>query len=146
MTPRETALAVPPDSDRYWAVEIAGADFHFRFPSYGKALALIDLLKPLQAEKTEEDAGLARLGQLLDVAGYAIGLCWWNRGYVLEAGKAPRLNPSSEAWRDYGDAVIDEMQEHGLKLSELMAIVNSVIEQLGKRLGEAGEAAEEGNG
>lgn len=139
MTPRAEARVVP-DSDRYWCVEVDGDDYHFRFPTYGKAAGLVELLSELK-----EGDGLDKLVTLVDVAGYAMGVCWFNRGYDLEAGRPPRLDVQANNWRDYGDSVIDELQERGIKLAGIMKLTNSLIEQLGERLGEVDEADTEGN-
>ena len=135
MTPRPSVREVP-NSDRYWSVCPSGEDFHFRFPSYGRAAKMVGLLQDLQVGD-----GLEKLIQLLDVAGYCIGSCWFHRAYDLEAGKPPR-SLEGDAWREYGDEVIDELQEHGVKLAGIMALTNSLMEQLAARMSEV-EAAKE---
>lgn len=138
MTPRSTVRTIP-DSDRYFAVDLGEplGDFEFRFPSYAQAARMVGLLQALQ-----EGDGIARLVELLDVAGYAIGSCWYNRGYDLTAGAAP-IVLEGQAWREYGDSVIDELQEHGVKLSGVMTLVNRLIGELGSRMAESTEAAEQ---
>lgn len=138
MTPRSTVRDIPA-TDRYFSVDLGEplGDFDFRFPSYGKAARMVGLLQALEAGD-----GLGRLVGLLDVAGYAIGSCWFNRGYDLEAGGAP-TDLEGEAWRVYGDAVIDELQDQGLKLPGVMQLVNALISELGDRMSETAEAQEE---
>ncbi len=139
MIPRPEVREIP-DSDRYFSVELGDDDYHFRFPSYGMAARLIT---PLTA--FEDGDGMERLVELLDLVGYTAGLCWWHRAYDLEAGPAPR-SLEGEEWRLYGDAVVDELQEHGLKLPDILAMLNVILRELTERLGEADEAkVEAGN-
>jgi len=138
VTPRQTARAIP-STDRYFAVELPeplGA-FHFRFPSYGKAARMVGLLQELQ-----EGEGVDRLVSVLDVAGYAVGACWWHESMDLEAGPAPATG-GGEDWRVYGDTVIDELQEHGVNLPGIMELINTLIGELGARMVEANEATVE---
>jgi hypothetical protein len=138
MTPRSTIRDIP-QSDRYFSVDLGAdlGDFEFRFPSYGKAARMVGLLQGLQ-----EGDGLDRLVGVLDVAGYAIGACWFNRGFDLAAGDAP-IAINGNGWREYGDAVIDELQEHGVKLPGVMLLVNTLINELGSRMSESAEAEEQ---
>tara|TARA_R110000751_G_scaffold14734_3_gene47638 strand:- start:520 stop:945 length:426 start_codon:yes stop_codon:yes gene_type:complete len=134
MTPLSAVREIP-RSDRYFEIDLGddlGA-FDFRFPSYGVAARLVGLLQGL-----EQGDGLDKLVGLLDVAGYCVGACWFNRGYALDAGPAPAI-AEGDAWRGYGDGVVDELQEYGVKLPGIMALVNGLIEELAARLGETGE-------
>jgi hypothetical protein len=123
-----------PDTDRYFHVETSGSNLgtvHLRFPSYGMATRLVGLLQGL-----EQGDGLDKLSGLLDVAGYAIGACWWHRVFDLAAGPAPR-DLSGDGWQVYGDTVIDELQESGARLPDIMSLVNRLISELGERMSEA---------
>lgn len=134
MTPLDTVREIP-RTDRYFEIDLGdvlGA-FHFRFPSYGRAARMVELLQDIS-----EGDGLDKLVGLLDVAGYCVGVCWYNRGFALDAG-APPVVDEGGAWRVYGDAVVDELQEHGVRLPGVMALVNGLIGELGLRLGEVSE-------
>ena len=136
MRARTEARAIP-TSPRYFSADLGAqlGTWHFRFPSYGKATKLVGLLQGFR-----EGDGLERLVELLDVAGYAIGQCWYHRAYDLEAGLAPSADGD---WRAYGDQVVDELQEHGLGLRDLMTLVNEIIEELAARMSEMAEAQEQ---
>lgn len=132
-----TQLRVVPETDRYFTVDIPDqGPFHFRFPSYGKAATLVGLLQGL-----EQGDGLEKLVGLLDVAGYTIGVCWFNKAFDLDAGKPPRSS-DGDAWAAYGDAVVDDLQEEGLTLPAVMLMVNTIITQLAENLSEVSEAQE----
>jgi len=137
MKPR-TDLRVVPETSRYFAVDLGDqfGKFHFRFPSYGRAAKLVGLLQDFKSGD-----GLDKLVDLLDVAGYAIGQCWHNRGYDLDAGTPP--GTEGDGWRTYGDKVVDELQEHGLGLKDLMKVVNGIITELAGRMSEVAEAEAE---
>ena len=145
MTPRDTPRPAP-DTPRHFAVELPEPHglYHFRFPSYGKALRLLGLLQQLR--NVSEGNTTEGLADLLDAAGYAIGVCWWNRAYDLEAGSPPGRRDTGDAWRDYGDAVVDELQERGITFQHLMVIVPELIAQLSARMTDIQEAqVEAGN-
>ena len=133
MTPRQTRRDIP-DNDRYFAVDLGepGA-FDFRFPSYGKAARMVGLLQAL-----EQGDGLDRLVSVLDVAGYAIGSCWYHQDFDLDSGPPPTAE--GDGWKAYGDSVIDELQEQGVNLSGIMTLVNTLIGELGGRMSESTEA------
>lgn len=134
MKPRAD-LRVVPETSRYFAVDL-GPDlglYHFRFPSYGKAARMLGLLQGF-----EKGDGLDKLVELLDVAGYAIGTCWNHRAYDLSAGTPPGVE--GDGWRTYGDTVVDELQEHGLALPDLMKLVNGIIGEMGAKMAEVAEA------
>ena len=137
MTPRDEALSVP-DSDRYLCVDIDGASWHFRFPSYGKAARMMGLLQGM-----DEGEGVAKLAHFMDAAGYVIGACWYSRGYALDAGVAP---PVSGDWQSYGDAVIDELQERGLSFGAIRSMFEALVAMFGDRMADmAGAEDEAGN-
>ena len=135
MKPLPTPRGIP-TSDRYWSITVAGelAECHFRFPSYGRAARLVKLLSGFQSGD-----GVDKLVDLLDVAGYAIGSCWYHQAFDLSAG-LPITDLERGDWRSYGDRVVDEMQEMGASIGDLMVVVNSIIERIGKQLAELGEA------
>lgn len=145
MQPRNEALQIPEGNGRFFVIRLDephGA-FHFRFPSFNRAARLLDLLRPLADRGDGAERSVRDLAELFDAAGYAIGLCWSHRGLELEAGTVPRLrDTSSDAWRDYGEAVIDELQDHGLTFPEILRLVTEMISELGDRVSEFAEADE----
>lgn len=130
-----TQPRVIPNTSRYFGVILGQdlGDFHFRFPSFGRAAKLVGLLQSFS-----KGDGLDRLVELLDVAGYAVAVCWFHPTLDLEAGAPPSTD--GEDWRDYGDAVIDELQEAGLTLPDLMKLVEALISALAERMGGMEEA------
>jgi len=146
MIKRETPRVIPTTA-RYHSVDLGehGA-WHLRFPSFGKAAALLEQMQDSDTgtDTLKGDAGIQRLIRILDVAGCAIGMSWCHRDHDLQSGDCPDLG--GDGWRAYGDSVVDELQEHGLGLVEIMALLNAILTDAGKRLSEVNEAQDEGNG
>jgi len=128
-----------PQGERFFSVDLGEklGVFHLRFPSYGKAARLLKLLVGFN-----KGDGMDRLASMLDVAGYAIGVCWWHRAYSLDAGTPPGNRSDEDTWRKYGDDVIDELQDHGLTLVHVMQMLNAVTSTFQERMTESGEAEE----
>lgn len=136
-------LRVIPSSARYYVVDLGElGEFDLRFPSFGKAARLLEKLSALDMKKGAK--GISQLVDVLDVTGCAIGMWWANKGHDLESGRCPDL--SGDEWRDYGDAVVDELQEHGLGLGHVMALFNAIVEDAGRRMSEVESGESEGNG
>lgn len=150
MIQRETARRVP-DVERYFEVETTAGRLTLRFPSYQKGLQLVELLSVFGAGD-----GLARVASLLDFCGLAVGVCWWHPELDLEAGEAPPIprpdptvppGPGGELgelhfggrdapWREYGEAVVDELQERGATLADLVELVNAIASKAAASLDE----------
>lgn len=136
MKPRSEPRIIP-QTRRYFAVTLEdGQVFDLRFPSYGQASAMVTMFNGLK-----DESDLAALSLMLDVAGYAIGLCWCHRHFDLESGTAPVLDFTTvNSWHRYGDDVIDEIQEFGLSLSDIMQILNAIIAEFGTQMAGVKEA------
>jgi|DEB0MinimDraft_3_1074331.scaffolds.fasta_scaffold00047_28 hypothetical protein len=134
MTPRAKALTIP-DSDRYWTLELPEkGEHHFRNLTYGKAAKLVKMLK--NSGLVNGGMGIESIGDLLDLAGIAIGLTWWHRAYKLETpfpGWAGDLE-------EYGDEVIGELQDQGYTFKDVLALVNSVLTNTQNLLADQAEA------
>lgn len=130
-----------PDSDRYFQVDLGGqvGTTTFRFPSYGVGARLLDRLSSVSGS-----GGAEALAGLMDVVGYTIGLCWWDKNRDLHSGSAPTLD--GEQWRNYGDMVVDELQDYGVSLSGLVAASRAVNTRIAAAMEELAEAQSEGNG
>lgn len=126
---------------RIMTVEVEGqGPYHFRFPSFSAAARYVGLLQ----SAGDAENSTARLSGILDVAGYVTGACWHHPTMDLDSGGAPTIDPEG-AWHSYGDMVIDELQESGWSLSQVMALSNGLVAEFTARLSEVTEAQDEGN-
>lgn len=128
-----------PTTPRYFAVATSCGRFDLRLPSYQRAAGLLKLLQGGGGVD-----GIDSMIAMLDVVGYAVGLCWCHVDYDLQTGEAP--DTKGDAWRVYGESVIDEIQEYGLTLGDVLIILRALIEQVQAMMATAGEARAEGNG
>lgn len=139
MHQRDTPRIIP-TTPRYFAVDTTCGRFDLRLPSYQRAAGLLKLL-----QRGGEVEGLDSMIAMLDVVGYAVGLCWCHADYDLQAGDPPDIDAAG-AWRSYGELVIDEMQEHGLTLTDVLAILRALVGKVQDSMAIIGEAKAEGNG
>lgn len=136
MKPRSEPRVIP-QTRRYFSVTLEdGQVFDLRFPSYGQASAMVGLFDGMQA--ADGMAAVSALSGMLDVAGYAIGLCWCHRHFDLESGTPPPIK--GDTWRRYGDDVIDELQEHGLTLRDMVALQTAIVTEFGSQIAGVKEA------
>lgn len=127
MKPRETPRNVP-QTRRYFSATLSdGSVWDLRFPSFGQATALADKFGGISKVN-----GISGMSGILDMTGYAIGLCWCHRTFDLESGTPPVID--GPGWQRYGDDVIDEIQEHGLSLVDVMTLLNAIMEQFGAQM------------
>lgn len=132
MTPRQTALPVP-TAQRYWvvAVDVRG-DHYFRHPYYGQAAAMLAFVRSASVDpETDTRTDHQRIMDSLPAAGVVIGGCWHHRGLEL-AARFP-ADPTPEALRAYGIAVIDEMQDHDYTTLDVLDLFNACVPELNKR-------------
>lgn len=141
MKPRETPRIIP-TTPRYFHVDTSVGRMDLRLPSYQRGAGLFKLLQ--SGREAEGQEGLDTLVSMLDVIGYAVGVCWCHASLDLDSGEPPE--PTGDAWRVYGELVTDELQEHGLVLGDLMKILQAMIGKLAESMAIAGEAQAEGNG
>lgn len=133
MKPRPEAIPAP-EGARYWCVTLpTRGDHHFRFPLYAVADAVQRMLVTEQEARKKRD----RNDVPQRVTGYAaaIGVCWHHRGFLLDSVQPPIASREDlAAWRTYGDAVCDELQEAGYSLLDILDLFNGCVAEMGKRL------------
>ncbi len=107
------------DTPRYWFVETEEhGQHHFRFPSYGRAYQILHF-----AAATKQ---VPQIMRTFELAGIAIGFCWWHRAFDLEA-KPPHKGASDRSLSEYSDQVIDELQEAGYDDTEIEELFVAVM-------------------
>lgn len=133
MKPRPEAIPAP-EGPRYWVVTLPerGAH-HFRFPLY----AVADMVQRVVVQDQEKRGKEALADVAQRVPGYAaaVGACWHHRGFLLDAvPPVPEKRENVAAWRAYGDAVCDELQEAGYSMLDIIELFNGCVHELGTRL------------
>ena len=141
MTPRTKPLTVPA-SPRYWSVEVEDKGAHdFRAPYYGVGDALLAHVGR-HIVTSEDDRPLqAKLIVLLPALGAVVGACWWHRLHALDAA-LPLAALDDEHLTAYSVAVVDELQEAGYNLLDLMALYAGCLPEMQRRQSIAAMAEE----
>lgn len=114
------------DSDRVFGVRMSNGDHTFRTPGHLARPAILAL---------QEDAEGALMGCM-------IGLAWFHPEMDLEA-VTPSFRASMEEWRDYGDAVLLELDAADYLPAELDGLARVLLSEWGARMQVHGEAREQ---
>lgn len=135
MKPRATPLIVPANS-RYWTVDLPNKGVHtFRHPQYGVGAAAVQALaayrraNPLP-EGTERTYRV-EAADLVVPAGLILGVCWYHPLHALETPLPKKHTP--EEMLAFADAVVDELQEAGYNLLDLIELFGGVMPEMQKR-------------
>ncbi|GAF70464.1 unnamed protein product [marine sediment metagenome] len=118
MKARNRALIIPEDSPRHFAYESDGNDpLWFKSPSGGKVARLVEWVGEAYSGNTS--------AIVLTAAG-AVGLFWCDRGRALEAvppsAKQHRGPDGVEAWDEYAEAVLEELEDEGFTARQIIDI------------------------
>jgi hypothetical protein len=134
MKPRPTALVIPDGSARYWSTEIEERGLHhFRFPPYDVAMGVALATAPaFMALEEGQQLTPAKMAQLSPYMAAQVGICWWHRGFALEAEMPEEW--TKESARRYGRSVVSEMQEEGYTLLDIMDLFSAVQSEVAKRI------------
>lgn len=123
MKPRPTLLDMP-TSARWWTVDTSGplGAVNLRLPTYADAARVAEAIQAATDN-----------GSRLMLACASVGLCWRHRALALEATDTSDL-------RAYGNAVLDELQDHDVGWPDIQALIGSVSERIGRMFPEVEEA------
>jgi hypothetical protein len=144
MNARRKLLTIP-ENARYWSVTLEGdkpqhGAHHFRFPSWAMASILQEVALNCPTQNEGED-WLRWARRITPWMGAIIGRCWWHRGFVLAVAE-PGWRADLDEMLNYGHEVIDELQEQGYSLGEVLLLYNACTDALRKRLSIIGQAHE----
>lgn len=152
MKPLPSPRRVPEGNARFIVLDVPAHGPHaFRLPSYGRCSELIQFVQsapPAPATidgtwRTDDPAWAAFQVGEDQTSGVLLGTCWYHEAIDLEAKREGRPLTA------YGEAVVDEMMDHGYRAAEYHALAARLYERLvefhhsGRVL--QSEAREEGN-
>ena len=125
MRPRPKPLQIPEKSERYWCVTIEDHGEHwFRFPSYSRAMIVLDYGVALKSRK-----GSDPMKNAIELAGLTIGYFWWHRGSDLGI-EMPHTGASHETMSAYAEQVLDVLQEAEYSMGDIMRLHAGLMPRL----------------
>ena len=122
---------------RNWTFKLKdGTEAALRMPRF----SMIGQLQRLLSSVGDGDEGLP-VERFIAAAGYATSMCWM--GDAFKAGAAPPLT-GTDGYTAYGNAIADELQDHGWELADLYAAVESIGSKIGEQMTGVAEDVDEG--
>jgi hypothetical protein len=145
MRPTTTERTPKPGSPRYSTVTIDDHGEHvLRGPTFSGANTLRRLIVTARDGSPYPEGSQGHMEYMSPAMAASVGACWFHEGLDLDAA-CPSSRASLDDWMAYGEAVCDELLEHGYTLVDLLTLYNGaavLISNLHTVIGAAQERAD----